>query len=472
MSKPIVPEVSLIFDDGKKPAQTLQPKSYKEWKQYQQQHPLTKFTSHQIPTTDRKKIVTFDLPTENHSDNNVLLPSVESTPMNVCKQLDLSVCEPKNVGDIGCHTNSANCMINTQYKQHIHNNFTQQQYNNKRLVASRQLNLEQNSQPFSKQVTHINQMPHQVNINQNEAISKDITINDVYQLIQNMQLNSQTPMVTNNRPTDSTEFNGPNMDLRNNRQIDQLSLVPGTLLPSPNLCTANNEPTMRDMFNIILRQQEQLMNIQKQVQVLLDRSVTAAHDQIEAVHRTTNQMIDNSNVNVNQIDPLTKQVGVMTSLEINVQNFKPNATQSDENFNTPNANNANKNISKPCGCMCNCESQKRPQSADSKSNDDSFGMTPMQGDTQTGWTFYGNILNQVNGVLQNTSPTSNTRLNDSKNPQIKSDTNNHCNDTKKVSVHRHSNVIPNIRSAQFKQVGFHIEDVNISAMTKRYVDQI
>ncbi|XP_031617730.1 uncharacterized protein DDB_G0286175-like [Contarinia nasturtii] len=464
MSKPIVPEVSLIFDDPKVVlGKGSQPKSYKEWKQQQQiplqhqQEPATaKFASSQISATDRKKIVTFDLPKETPINKNVLLPSNESTPIAVCQQLDLSLCEPRKINDTGCQMVKPNYLTERRSCPTIQtntNNFTQQQKHNQIVAAHQFIANESCTQlpmnQYMNQIPNANQNLNQIPINQNTP--NGITLNDVYQLLQNMQSNGQSSSPINNMQNDFNRLN----DVQNQHGVFELT---------PKKPSNNGEPTIKDMFGVILRQQEQLMNIQNQVHMLLERS---SHNYIEARHQTNNNnnqmMIGDNNGNLNRNDARTKQVGVMTSLEINMQNFKAGESQSVDNFNTPQKV-INQQIVKSCGCMCNCEKQKEPQSSDSGSNDDNFDTSPKHDDgTQTGWTFYGNILNQVNDVLQNTSPISNTKTNDAQSPQIRANIENNFNGENR----RHSNIMPNIRSAQIKQVGFKIDDVNISAMTKR-----
>lgn len=466
MSKPIVPEVSLIFDESKKSIanQLTQPKSYKEWKQQQQQQmtqPTAKFTPNQTTAADRKKIVTFNLPNENQSTKNVQQLPIESTPMAICQQLDLSLCEPRKFNENDHHTNQFNYM--TDAKQQDYNHLLQHQ-NNKRMIASPQMTEENYKRPSNPMA---NQVMNQVNGGQNQANSNGITLNDVYQLLQNMQTNNASGDKENNL----NHLNGYNIARADtHRQIEHRSLVPSAMQqPYPSPPANQTEPTMKDLFSVILKQQEQLMNIQNQVHALLMRSTAPASNQLESRHHP-NQIMADPNANVNQIDSHGNQVGVMTSLEINVQNIKPNALQSDENFSTPKNKIVNNRNVKRCGCMCNCDQSQKPvQSPDSGSNDDNFDTSPTQGpDTPVGWTFYGNILNQVNDVLQNTSPISSARGNEPQNPLQPTNSENYSSErVTEIPIRRTSNVMPNIRSAQFKQVGFQIDDVNISAMTKR-----
>lgn len=208
------------------------------------------------------------------------------------------------------------------------------------------------------------------------------------------------------------------------------------------------------------------MNLQSQVQLLLMHSTANVqmHQQDERSQYVNR--ISHTNSNVNEIDRHKKQMGVVTSLEINVKNSKSNDIQTTANFNTPENPKrimGNQNI-KQCGCICNCTERKAVQSSDSGSNDENLDASPDRGETQTGWTFYGNILNQVNNVLQSTPPATNAQPDDSNSPNIE----NLYSSPNNVQSVRSNGVMPKqIRTAQFKQVGFQIDDVNISAMSKR-----
>lgn len=465
MSKPIVPEVSLIFDDSRKCVfgKEIQPKSYKEWKQ---QQTITKLApNQQTPTSDRKKIVTFDLPIDTQPDKRTPTIPVESTPIAVCQQLELSICEPRKNENVGRPAFSISHMSAPQYKQQDYQHFVQHQ-NDKRLMIPTQQIFEDmyNRAPLQQttnQMINTNQLSN--NNSQPSSVSKEITLNEIYKMLQSMQSINQPPNTTNNNQNDLNRLNAHGVFMENHQKIDHLSLVPSNFQASSNTLAPNNdEPTMRDMLHVIMRQQEQLMNIQSQVQTLLMRPTTAI-----------DQFLGDANANVNQIDAHTKQVGVMTSLEINVKNYKPSVKTTDDNISTPIARNkiANNQNIKSCGCMCNCNIQKlQQQSSDSGSNDDNFDNSPRQNESQKGWTFYGNILNQVNDVLQNTSPVSNTRLNDeNQSPQLTPNTDNYPAGSKEIPNRRFSNGLPNIRTTKIKQVGFQIDDVNISAMTKRLV---
>lgn len=267
-------------------------------------------------------------------------------------------------------------------------------------------------------------------------------------------------------------MNSWSLQQRNNNNFEQ-NRQPLTTISQQsselNMVRAQNaEPSMKDLFNIILKQQEQLMNIQQQVHALLLNSTNGSTPAIAPPQQIeSNQMFDRTEYKQFS-NSRANPIGVMTSLEINVQQLKPCSKPAYETV--PNEMNA---AIKQCGCSCQCENKNTNQpmmiqSSDSESNDDNSDCISKQGDKKTGWTFYGNILNQVNNVLQNTSPENPNREKMNNQPfniindaGIRSNSNNNINNC-------NYNVRPNIRSTQIKQVGLQFDDVNISAMAKRY----
>lgn len=468
MSKPIVPEVSLIFDDSK---ETLlngdsKPKSYKEWKQ--QLNP--KILPSQAASVSAKKVVTFDLPIDAQLDKKMTVQPSESSAIPLCQPLNVNSFDPRR------NNQPINGVADRQWKQQDVNDIFHRQ-NDKWTAMSMQNSAETNRRlPQSNQMMNqpmTNESPNQVNSNM--TASNEITINDVYQLLHNMQMKNQQQNPMENHQNDlnrlpnniadnqQRNISGNNHNFGGNTEtFEQMSLVPGHVQSncSP-VTTRDNQPTMNDVLSVILRQQEQLMNIQNQVQALLTRPTESIHF---ALPNRSNRLSD-ANANAQAIESANKQVGVMTSLEINVQNYKPRATTADENFNTPTGKKVeaiNKKL-KPCGCTCKCDGQQQMQSSDSGSNDENFDNSPKPDDTRTGWTFYGNILNQVNDVLQSTSP----RTNENQSPNTPMNYDTPRTGAKAATTRRHSSGMPNIRTAQFNQVGLQIDDVNISAMSKR-----
>lgn len=462
MSKPTVPEVSLIFDDSKQLISNneTQPKSYKVWKQQQQQQcqePIAKLLTNRIQSCDRKKIVTFDLPADGHNDVKQFPQMADSSPIALCRQLDLSLNEP--IGSSNRQPIPVNVTpLEVQYNQHAYNAYMPYRNDNGGGPASQQMPM----QNFTNQPTE----------NPKSAAPKEITLNEVYQMLQNMQVNKQSlptaPINPKSNAINQYDSTAGGLDWQ--QQMN-------TRFP----CTPNGDPTVRDIFNVILKQQEQLMNLQNQVQLLLMRTASTPMHQPNDSTQYANRML-HVKPKCNEIDARNKQMSVMTSLEINVQNGKSsgakNATATAAaNFHTPQSGKhaaimGNQSV-KQCGCACNCSEQNNVQSSDSGSNDDNLEASPDRGETQTGWTFYGNILNQVNDVLQSTPPAANAHAGDSDTAiQIAAaataaNIENRYNSPNNVpSKHPHS-MPQQIRTAQFKQVGFQIDDVNISAMSKR-----
>lgn len=468
MSKPTVPEVSLIFDDAKlSTLKNEQPKSYKEWKQQQQkqqspQQPLTQLMPNQTTSTaDRKKIVTFDLPIEAHPDKKLLPPPTEqSTPMsNICEQLDLSLCDPKKNITNARHSMPVNFMADRQNRQQDYNDYVKHYHNDRRMQMPTNA-----SPPDAYKHTQMQQPPKHTNFDENAVPPKDITLSEIYRLLQNMQGNNQA--TANNRTYEPNQLNVQDYGMQTHQQpINQMPIVAGNFNASSNPSyLTNGEPTMRDMFNVILRQQEQLSNVQNQVHMLLLRSNQPPFNQLDSQPHF-NRPNFHANSNINGIED-KKHVGVMTSFEINVQNYNANAIRANDRSNKPEINQimARNQQLKQCGCACNCGAGKKPQTSESSdSNDDNFDTSPNESDSQTGWTFYGNILDHVNDVLQSTPPGANTKQNENVSPNIgAANIENRYDCTNDNAAPRQ-----NIRATQFKQVGIQIDDVNISGVSKR-----
>lgn len=495
MCKPIVPEVSIILENTNSTAsnQTPPPKNYKEWKK--QQHTLQQQTikQYQMQTENfrpnnneplgKKKFVKFDLPTPEAVTpieiKTVSTPlPVNSLGMATCPQLDLSCIEsarPSNSQNIQNYPQYQNIPI--QHQPDRSSQWAKSETNPTsnisnleemyRQMSLQQMNAQYKGQNDAQENKLFEQMPKQSN--------QEITLDDVYQLLQ-AKLNQSPSAAVAPQPQYTNDMNSWSRQQGNNNNFEQnrqpLATIPQQSSEMNIIRTQNAEPSMKDLFNIILKQQEQLMNIQQQVHALLlnstNGSTPAIAPQIESnqiFDRTEYKQFSNSRAN---------PIGVMTSLEINVQQLKPCSKPECETV--PNEMNSainSNNAIKQCGCSCQCENKNidQPmmiQSSDSESNDDNSDCFSKQGDKKTGWTFYGNILNQVNNVLQNTSPENPNRekiinqpFNKTNDADIQSNNNNNVNNC-------NYNVRPNIRSTQIKQFGLHFDDVNISAMAKRY----
>lgn len=460
MCKPTVPEVSIILDDTKKLDQPPAPaKSYKEWKQQHQklhQQALNQYQKTQIKTLrqndyepmEKKKFVQFDLPPPPPPPAKIELiaeePARPVDAMAVCPQLDLSLIDARTT------LNSVQQNIYPNFSNGMQHSTTQWPKNDGFVKSSPANigNLEEMYRQLSLQQTNSQSKNNMQNRRESiESKNPEITLDDVYKLLQEKlnQNNNQQP-VTNYQPIAPQTFQqGPNFP--NNQQFmppQQTTAVR----------TTDTEPTMKDLFNIILKQQEQLMNIQQQVHSLLLNTTNSIRPAVTTPAITANTE-NNQIFNCNEKYSRSNQIGVMTSLEINVQQYKP-CLKSSNNEISLNKIDEQKMI-KQCGCNCNCEkpNQQMVISSDSDSNDDNSDSFTKSGVKKSGWTFYGNILNQVNDVLQNTSPENQNVRNK---PQM-----NIVNDV----VAQDSNAKPNIRSTQIKQVGLQFDDVNISAMAKR-----
>lgn len=475
MSKPTVPEVSLIFDDSKQFTlnNEIQPKNYKVWKQQQQQQcqePIATQPTNRVQSSDRKKIVTFDIPTEMNTEIKNLQKTSECSPIALCQQLDLSLNELPS-SSIRHSIPASAPSSEVQYNRQDYNHYMPYRNENGNGYNSMPLQTKLNSAGTPSQLNQ------QFTPNKNCITpSKEVTLNDVYRLLQNMQISNQSSHTAplNQKSHALNQYDSAVGELDNrNQHPNHMSGVP------------NGEPTVRDVFNVILKQQEQLMNLQSQVQLLLMHTAnTPKHQQNDNPPHCNRISHAHTNTNCNENEARNKQMSVMTSLEINVQNAKSNGVKSAAatttgamvgdatNYNTPKksmraAIMGNQSV-KQCDCVCNCAQQNHGQSSDSGSNDDNLDVSPDHGETQTGWTFYGNILNQVNDVLQSTPPTANANSGDSDvSPNVAANIENRYHNLNNVLCKNPYGMPKQIRTAQFKQVGFQIDDVNISAMSKR-----
>lgn len=241
--------------------------------------------------------------------------------------------------------------------------------------------------------------------------------------------------------------------------------VAANVLSPPNQCVRRqddaDEPTMKDLFKIIVKQQEQLVRLQDQVQRILlcgnNAAITGHTGHAPRAH-----------VSQNQTSPphehCRKAVGVMTSLEINIQkNYQANggAIERGDRVEMQQPMRQSNN-------QCKCDCGQQPSNVPSNrvfdpiaapdavhhivTSDDEDDQA--EGGKPPGWTFYGNILEQVNHVLENSPPVNNNSQ--SRRPAQQQP-------ESPMTDMRSSNV----RMAQFKQIGFKCDDVNISAMSKK-----
>lgn len=496
----MVPEVSIIFDEtqpSKSNETTTQTQSYKEWKQHQikmdsqQSKPqIISSTLTQPIASERKKNVTFHSPVSangsRHSNN-------EQTQMKLCENVPTAVgfqsencfdgtnVKPNQINRFNGSQNKINLLNGYFVGKNNENDDTMKLYENsgskltQNFASKSSQNLTHPSLPSNDRAFTQNKN----NFNHTDDKQKeDITLEDIYRLLSNMQLKSQMPNELHQSKPNNLNQNAilahenANLPFQSHggNQSYNYEYATQTTTPHPSYTVDefNSEPSIRELFNIIMKQQEQLLNIQKQVHILLMHSLNA-DNRMESKKLMSNneQYYQTGNTHSNRSNSHQNQIGVMTSLEINVQRCKsrspniPNAIDNDlQQQNKPttsqccNCNNGNKNSSKNI----------ITSDSESSSSDDNLNSTSSNEKNKTGWTFYGNILNQVNDVLENTSP----RTNHNQQQRMQMNTENHLNAPKPINTEDNiDNTAQNIYSARFKEVGFQIDDVNISAKSER-----
>lgn len=282
-----------------------------------------------------------------------------------------------------------------------------------------------------------------------------VSLDEIYRLLTNLQRetqqHSEPPDQMNDLMQQQRKLHSP--PPQPNR-YDQMNIR--RMPANANVAAAPEDmPTTRDLFNIVVKQQEQLMNIQKQIHMLLvhtmsggDASANARRPQRIRDHRESPTAVEHANR-----PRAANPIGLMTSLEINVQHC-----------------NRNKVI-KPSGCQCECNGRPKyghtseSELSDPENGHHPNGSGPAEGTVDADWMFYGNVLNQVNEVLEKTSPTTN-RSPIGAQPLMHAD--------QPVALARDTtaatdtnNERPNFCSAKVKQFGFQFDDVNISAKAKR-----
>lgn len=502
MCKPHVPEVSIILENTNSTAstQTSKPKNYKQWKQQQEALQQQTIKQYQMQTKnsrsndnelfEKKKFVKFDLPTPATLTpmelNAVPMPlPVNSIGMATCPQLDLSCVElarPKNSQNIENYSQYQN--IPMQH-QPITNEPGSKWAKTETNPTSNLLNLEEMYRQMSLQQMNA-QYKGQTDAQENKLFgqipkqsNQEITLDDIYRLLQTKLNQSPSAAAVTPQSEYADDMNlwmhqqEKTINFEQNQQ--PLATIPHQSSEMNNVRAQNGEPSMNDLLNIILKQQEQLMNIQQQVHTLLLNSTNCSTPAIVPPKQIeSNEMFDKTEY---KKFPNSKAnpIGVMTSLEINVQQLKPSSKPAYETVsNAMNAAINRNNAIKQCDCNCQCENKNTNQpmmiqSSDSESNDENSDYISKQIDKKSGWTFYGNILNQVNNVLQNTSPENPNRDKMNNQPlNITNDGGIQNNNSPNNHNNCNYNVGPNIRSTQIKQVGLQFDDVNISAMAKRY----
>lgn len=510
ISRPTVPEVSIIFD---KPRPTQQPitqvvkPSYKQWKQQQMapNAPLKSLANNandtgvaMPPSILNKKNVKFNMQPKINVDRDEINEQIGvRTPVPVLSMLQPSQQLDLNVFDDNFRR--ANPSPQIKYTEKPSNAGVSFKDTNDKIyenAASRQTAIASND-------VHV-------------GVGQSANVADLYQLtkvllqqIENQQQQQNQTQLLNNNRMNTTELtpnsvskqmtmpqaeicntadnqNLPRYNYRNENEFyfcDSSTPWPGSRQhhTGNSVCMPNNvdhrrrtgsnscvgqqhdsdEPTVKDLFKIIVKQQEQLIRLQEQVQNILlrdnnERAVTCSSaNASRPVQTQTTSSLGR------------KAVGVMTSLEINIQqNYQ---TSSATNGAMEHHHNAMPSVNHSINqCQCECRFQpishandkyRPPTEATEVHNEivddptDDDEVKSMNG-KPPGWTFYGNILEQVNNVLENSPPVnSNGQQSKSSHRQL---------DSPMTEVRP-----SNIRMAHFKQFGFQCDDVNISATAKK-----
>lgn len=500
--------MSLIIDHSKstKTTETNSTKtlSYKQWRQ---QH--TADTSENLITQDliKKKNVTF-ANASNLVSNKITTPIFEqnktassSQPITMpCNALDLSLCDQiptstavKNqesqrgskqmLSAVGVPT-SKPLYCDTQKLGNIAQKPNDEQdfrlNDAYRLI---QFDQNQNDRPFQND----NYFPSNRLVERNPPeISKEITMTDLYQLVlKTLQPTNQGQSRTMNQTDQSQQMQPVKQIIPKNTASQEINTNLATVSPA--------EPTVKDLFQIILKQQEQLMAITKQLQCIVSMNQPRSEQPNPALQQCYRNQIDEQNFMDNAIfrqSPSSNSLGVMTSLEINVQKCNGRVMPDDEqNYiaNVHSGKNHSNNFRKHENrCCCNCKASQAhcyngnndeisdPSNESSCDDQDEFNNLPNGKQKDNNLAFYGNILDQVNDVLKNSPPNMvrNPRQQQYEDRQQSHQVNLEWqNQYQEGSDAQQFNPVlsSNIRTAKFKQIGFQFDDVNISATSKRYV---
>lgn len=442
------------------------PQSYKEWKQHQNQLELQQakqlYNSSPIlsePTNvakEKKKNVTFQSPTGMpNNDRNFIVeqnrrPSQTASPHNDFGRNDANIIHTNNLYEIRKQQNVSpkfESQQNTPYSNESHTPNLNRLYGHQHETNS----------PDNAIARQINGGPRHAD----ESDGK-VSLDDIYRLLTDLQVNTKQPNEQSNRMTDFMQRSDQQVThspSNQQHQYDQMNVQ--RMSANNNLSDASDAvPTTRDLFNIVVKQQEQLMNIQKQIHMLLMHTMNNAGDSTGISRKP--QHIRNNGESPIQAGHLNRPkavnpIGLMTSLEINVQHCNRNAAR------------------KQCGCQCECNDRPKyghTSESDISDQDNEHYPNVHAGDGDAGdgtvnadWMFYGNVLNQVNEVLEKTSPKTN-RSPISSQPLMHADQQMLAARNTVVAADS-NNERPNFCSAKVKQFGFQIDDVNISAKSKR-----
>lgn len=498
ISRPTVPEVSIIFDKPKPATQIVaQPSklmSYKEWKQ--QQMPFS------VPSTINNRPLQVDV-THSRTVNKrnvkfeglkngieMASKSIVQTTTTPSSDLELSVFDNQfrqSTNDATNFTetnrNNAVPLINpilTAYRQNdgvtspptqppTHELILNDLY---QLILLQKTQNEQKPQENVANAAMYNQKSP-FNVQQTVQTHFEPTINDICKLMFSQQIQATNSNCNSNNIRRAEQIkshshtpNGidnygkvthvpNNQQNNNNYQSQNNNANQKNQISSVNQPETSDEPTIKDLFKIIIKQQEQLLRLQEQVQNIISRDNENALRSSSAAK----QIQDKQTEPATMFENCAKTVGVMTSLEINVQ--RPINQVQDTRYEETPVQKQTEAATEKHKCQCNCQSKNDTQMLDSTQpydvirNNQPAIRSPVSGEDRPGWTFYGNILEQVNDVLHSSPPVNKSGQRQETLPSQSDEFNGPAVMTS------------NIRMAQFKQIGFQFDDVNISATAKR-----
>lgn len=467
ISKPSVPEVSLIFDEKKLDAE--RPKSYQEWRDKQR----LQGTSDSVATCAKSKSVKFDgIDYSGNDQPRQNIPTHTPAPFidaNSCRMKTFVPTNNVNVNGFAVNptvtARRVEQTIEVPSVARLEAAVTPNRTSNDGVVSIPKPTI--TMEDMYKMMSLQNQRM-EAEVMRNASIPpaaqppnpcpppKEITLNDVFQLLLQSQ---QTQRQSEPPPQLVSPVTVPT----------QTTIQPATIATETSRELSrpdDGEPSLKDLFHIIVKQQEQLLNIQKQVQAILVQS--SGHTPYSDNHRPIRDAYSH-------FSGAPNPMGVMTSLEINVQKYTHNKKSATDRKLAPPTSGRGQTLQ----CCTNCRSPLIPSGPeqmivlDETARELQNTPDPDQ-DATNDWALYGNILNQVNHVLQN-SPPVNAESNRGHNghmshhqfaqPRMESSTPSSASSSPNCNVF--DQTPSHIRTAQIQQIGLKFDDVNVSATTKR-----
>lgn len=434
ISKPIVPEVSILFDNPKKTASAGdgQPMSYKEWKEMQQN------------AGNKRKIVTFEC-SEQPVGNVRPLPAAQANPINANAYSSIGGMQ-HNIVQMGRTVSPTRITNSNPLNEREGRDLSQprpqwpQEQSQQFTVDDmyKLLTLQQNMPVGTRKPAEV---PAPAPVAQEPSDARqNVNVQDLFGLM--LQMQQQTLQASKPKEDPSSPSLQP-------KQAETREVA----LRESETERREDEPTTKDLLQVILKQQEQLMNVQSQVHAL-----------VRAVSSSSSQNFANS-------QQAQKPMSVMTSLEINVQKIRNKKSPLDRRIiDTPapalyeEEDESEDKENQSCRCNCKCASKKEGypeaevirRSNLSSGSDTVTTTSPQSASGQPGWALYGNILSQVNDVLQNSPPADAPRAQSARSEQQFADKQPQPSDRNNY-----------VASAQFKHLGIHFDDVNLAATSKR-----